>query len=256
MGAALYAEGTEGGGEDGDEEIDDGFPIRLFHVHSFCLMFDNILITLKMGRMSKYPFMTGILYCLLMVALGVIGILRTAPCLVFRCYQMVTSSLSPVPESVPESVPVLPPLGVVPPPLGVVSPPLGGVPPGVLSSPGLWVLLLFTASTRLIDVSRLADDNSPVALARSFKPMMYFATLKSALVSAPPFTFRPMEKMARSGNLTFLPRRSSSLVQTTASVRMPLMAPLLNGVLWLAMCSANSSSPMVSSATTRGYHFW
>ena len=46
-------------------------------------MFDNILITLKMGRMSKYPFMTGILYCLLMVALGVIGILRTAPCLVF-----------------------------------------------------------------------------------------------------------------------------------------------------------------------------
>lgn len=207
-------------------------------------MFDNILITLKMGRMSKYPFMTGILYCLLMVALGVIGILRTAPCLVFRCYQMVTSSLSPVPESVP----VLPPLGVVP-------PPLGGVPPGVLSSPELWVLLLFTASTRLIDVSRLADDNSPVALARSFKPMMYFATLKSALVSAPPFTFRPMEKMARSGNLTFLPRRSNSLVQTTASVRMPLMAPLLNGVLWLAMCSANSSSPMVSSATTRGYHF-
>ena len=208
-------------------------------------MFDNILITLKMGRMSKYPFMTGILYCLLMVALGVIGILRTAPCSVFRCYQMVTSSLSPVPESVP----VLPPLRVVP-------PPFGGVPPGVLSSPGPWVLLLFTASTRLIDVSRLADDNSPVALARSFKPMMYFATLKSALVSAPPFTFRPMEKMARSGNLTFLPRRSNSLVQTTASVRMPLMAPLLNGVLWLAMCSANSSSPMVSSATTRGYHFW
>ena len=83
LGAALYAEGTEGGGEDGDEEIDDGFPILFFHVHSFCLMFDNILITLKMGRMSKYPFMTGILFCLLMVALGVIGILRTAPCLVF-----------------------------------------------------------------------------------------------------------------------------------------------------------------------------
>ena len=35
LGAALYTEGTEGGGEDGDEEIDDGFPIRLFHVHFF-----------------------------------------------------------------------------------------------------------------------------------------------------------------------------------------------------------------------------
>ena len=38
MGAALYTEGTEGGGEDGDEEIDDGFPILFFHVLSFCLM--------------------------------------------------------------------------------------------------------------------------------------------------------------------------------------------------------------------------
>ena len=39
LGAALYTEGTEGGGEDRDEEIDDGFPILFFHVHSFCLMF-------------------------------------------------------------------------------------------------------------------------------------------------------------------------------------------------------------------------
>ena len=62
--------------------------------------------------------------------------------------------------------------------------------------------------------------------------------------------------LARSGNLTFLPKRRSSLVQTTASVRMPLMAPLEKGVLWLDMCSANSSRPMVSSATTRGYHNW
>ena len=39
---------------------------------------------MKKGRMSKYPFMT-VFYCrLLMSALGVIGILRTAPCPVFR----------------------------------------------------------------------------------------------------------------------------------------------------------------------------
>ena len=192
--------------------------------------------------MSKYPFMTEFHCRLLLSALGVIGILRTAPCPVFRSYYRLTSLFSPVPGSVPESVPVSPPVGVVL--------------PVALSSAGFLVLPLFTASTRLMVVSRLEDDNSPVALARSFKPMMNFATLKSSLVSAPPFTFRPMEKIARSGNLTFLPRRRSSLVQTTASVKMPLMAPLLNGVLWLAMCSANSSSPMVSSAATRGYHFW
>ena len=29
-GAALYAEGADGGGEDGDDEIDDGFPVY-FH---------------------------------------------------------------------------------------------------------------------------------------------------------------------------------------------------------------------------------
>ena len=187
--------------------------------------------------MSKYPFMT-VFHCrLLLSALGVIGILRTASCTFFRSYYRLTSLFSPVLTSVP------------------VSPPVGVVLPVALSSAG-FLVLLFTASTRLMVVSRLADDNSPVALARSFKPMMNFATLKSSLVSAPPFTFRPMEKMARSGNLTFLPRRRSSLVQTTASVKMPLMAPLLNGVLWPAMCSANSSSPMVSSAATRGYHFW
>lgn len=115
-------------------------------------------------------------------------------------------------------------------------------------------LSLLPVSTRLMAVSRLADDNLPVALARSLKPLTYLDTLKSSLVGAPPFTFKPMEKMARSGNLTFLPKRSNSLVQTTASVKMPLMAPLENGVLWLAMCSDNSSRPMVSSATARGYH--
>ena len=147
--------------------------------------------------MSKYPFMTVFHSCLLMSALGVIGILRTASCPVFRCYQMLTEPLSPVPESVPESVPasvpVSPPLGVVPPPPGVVS-------PVVPSSDGFLELLLFTASTRLIVVSRFEVFSSPVALARRRRPSMYFATVQSSFLSAPPFTFRPREKMARSGN--------------------------------------------------------
>ena len=177
--------------------------------------------------MSKYPFMTVFHSCLLMSALGVIGILRTASCLVFRCYQMLTEPLSPVPESVPASVPVSPPLGVVPPPLGVVLPPPGVVSPGVPSSDGFLELLLFTASTRLMVVSRFEVFSSPVALARRRRPSMYFATVQSSFLSAPPFTFRPREKMARSGNFTFLPKRRSSLVQPTASVNMPRIAPLL-----------------------------
>ena len=174
--------------------------------------------------MSKYPFMTVFHSCLLMSALGVIGILRTASCPVFRCYQMLTEPLSPVPESVPESVPasvpVSPPLGVVPPPPGVVS-------PVVPSSDGFLELLLFTTSTRLMVVSRFEVFSSPVALARRRRPSMYFATVQSSFLSAPPFTFRPREKMARSGNFTFLPKRRSSLVQPTASVNMPRIAPLL-----------------------------
>ena len=158
--------------------------------------------------MSKYPFMTVFHSCLLMSALGVIGILRTAPCPVFRCYQMLTEPLSPVPESVPESVPasvpesvpVSPPLGVVPPPLGGVLPPLGVVSPGVPSSDGFLELLLVTISIRLMVVSRFEVFSSPVALARRRRPSMYFATVQSSFLSAPPFTFRPREKMARSGN--------------------------------------------------------
>ena len=177
--------------------------------------------------MSKYPFMTVFHSCLLMSALVVIGILRTASCPVFRNYQMLTEPLSPVPESVPESVPVSPPLGVVSPPLGVVLPPPGVVSPGVPSSAGVLELLLFTASTRLMVVSRFEVFSSPVALARRRRPSMYFATVQSSFLSAPPFTFRPREKMARSGNFTFLPKRRSSLVQPTASVNMPRIAPLL-----------------------------
>ena len=174
--------------------------------------------------MSKYPFMTVFHSCLLMSALGVIGILRTAPCPVFRCYQMLTEPLSPVPESVPESVPASVPVS---PPLGVVLPPPGVVSPVVPSSDGFLELLLVTISTRLMVVSRFEVFSSPVALARRRRPSMYFATVQSSFLSAPPFTFRPREKMARSGNFTFLPKRRSSLVQPTASVNMPRIAPLL-----------------------------
>lgn len=117
------------------------------------------------------------------------------------------------------------------------------------------IVVLSLLSIRLMLASRFADDSSPVALARSLRPAMFLVMLKLSLVSAPSLTFKPMEKMARSGNFTFLPKSSSSLVQLTASVSMPLMAPAENGVLWFDMCSANLSSPMVSSATTRGYHF-
>ncbi len=169
--------------------------------------------------MSKYPYMTVFQCRLLMSALGVIGILLTAFCPVLIDYSnsmLLSSPLSLI--SVPLSSPELGVDGV-----GVWLPLLSlSVVPEELD-------FLATASTRLMVVSRLEDDNSPVALARSFKPRMFFATVKSSLVSAPHFTFRPMEKMARSGNLTFLPRRRSSLVQTTASVRMPLIAPLENG---------------------------
>ena len=204
--------------------------------------------------MSKYPYMT-VFHCRLLIsALGVIGILLTASCLVLIGYSY---CMPPSPsDEPPVPLPVLPPLGVV----GVVVwlPLLPLLLSLLASSVGVLAsdVVDFTASTRLMVVSRLDAFSSPVALARRRRPSMYFATVKSSLVGAPSFTLRPMEKMARSGNLTFLPSRRSSLVQTTASVKIPLMAPLEKGVLWLAMCSANSSRPMVSSVTTRGYHFW
>ena len=206
--------------------------------------------------MSRCPYRTGLIYNLGFIMCnfslgGVLGTSRTASwSLRLMGY---TNSWPPSPVSV--LPPPLPPgvVGVLP--LSPLS--LGGVTVPLSSFDGVSVLVLsdLTVSTRRMVVSRLAEESSPVALARSFKPLMYFATVKSSFVGAPSLTFKPMEKMARSGNLTFLPERSNSLVQTTASVKMPLMAPLENGVLWLAMCSANSSRPMVSSATTRGYHF-
>ena len=195
--------------------------------------------------MSRCPYRTDGLMFSAHTLGGVLGTSRTASCHILVDYSTVTPPPSPV-SVLP--LPVSLPLGVV----GVVPLPLSSF-DEVLS----FVLLsLLARSMRLMVVSRLAEESSPVALARSFKPAMFLEMLKSSLVGAPSLTFKPMEKMARSGNLTFLPSRRSSLVQTTASVRMPLMAPLEKGVLWLAMWSANSSKPMVSSATTRGYQLW
>ena len=42
LGAALYTEGAEGGGEDGDDEIDDGLPIYFFHGLLMILMVELI----------------------------------------------------------------------------------------------------------------------------------------------------------------------------------------------------------------------
>ena len=226
-----------------------------------CLMFTDSLdrVQMRRDRMSRCPYRTGLIYNLEFIMYNfslcrVLGTSRTAswPCLMDYTNSWLPSPVSVLPLPLPPGV-----VGVVP--LSPLS--LGGVTVPLLPLPpelGVSVLVLsdLTVSTRRMVVSRLAEESSPVALARSFKPLMYFATVKSSFVGAPSLTFKPMEKMARSGNLTFLPKRRSSLVQTTASVKMPLMAPLENGVLWLAMCSANSSRPMVSSATTRGYHFW
>lgn len=172
--------------------------------------------------MSKYPFMT-VFHCrLLMSALGVIGILRTASCLGLIGYSKLEWLLSS------PSDPVLPPLGVVPEPLPPVDEPLPPVslpppsPDGLLVS---LVLVLVARSMRLMVVSRFLVFNSPVALALSRRPAMFFDTLKSSLVSAPSFTMRPRLKMAMSANFTFLPSNRSSLVQVAASVNMPRMAP-------------------------------
>ena len=181
--------------------------------------------------MSKYPFMT-VFHCrLLMSALGVIGILRTASCLGLIVYSYCVSPPPsdelPPEEAPPWSVP-LPPLGVVPEPLPPVEEPLPPVslpppsPDGLLVS---LVLVLVAKSMRLMVVSRFLVFNSPVARALRRRPAMFFATLKSSLVSAPSFTMRPRLKMAMSANFTFLPSNRSSLVQVAASVNMPRMAP-------------------------------
>ena len=59
MGAALYTECTDGCGEDGDDEINDGFPVY-FHILLLILMFNNILINLKKGQDEQVPVHDGV----------------------------------------------------------------------------------------------------------------------------------------------------------------------------------------------------
>ena len=69
MGAALYTERTDGGGEDGDDEINDGFPVY-FHILLLILMFNNILINLKKGQDEQVPVHDGVSFLFADVSLG------------------------------------------------------------------------------------------------------------------------------------------------------------------------------------------
>ena len=69
VGAALYAERTDGGGEDGDDEINDGFPVY-FHILLLILMFNNILIKLKKGQDEQVPVHDGVSFLFADVSLG------------------------------------------------------------------------------------------------------------------------------------------------------------------------------------------
>ena len=104
-------------------------------------MFNNIMIALRKGRMSKNPYMTVFHCLLLMSALCVIGILLTAPCPVLIGYSYSKLPLlSFVPLSVPELLPEFPPLGVV----GVVT----------------WLpLLSLLASSAWLSVSGLGQES-------------------------------------------------------------------------------------------------
>lgn len=69
LGAALYTECTDGGGEDGDDEINDGFPVY-FHIFLLILMFNNILINLKKEQDEQVPVHDGVSFLFADVSLG------------------------------------------------------------------------------------------------------------------------------------------------------------------------------------------
>ena len=69
LGTALYTECTDGGGEDGDDEINDGFPVY-FHILLLILMFNNILINLKKGQDEQVPVHDGVSFLFADVSLG------------------------------------------------------------------------------------------------------------------------------------------------------------------------------------------
>ena len=88
VGAALYTERTDGGGEDGDDEINDGFPVY-FHILLLILMFNNILINLKKGQDEQVPVHDGVSFLFADVSLGCH---RNTPDYTLPCLQMLSNA--------------------------------------------------------------------------------------------------------------------------------------------------------------------
>ena len=88
LGAALYTECTDGGGEDGDDEINDGFPVY-FHILLLILMFNNILINLKKGQDEQVPVHDGVSFLFADVSLGCH---RNTPDCILPCLQMLSNA--------------------------------------------------------------------------------------------------------------------------------------------------------------------
>ena len=88
MGAALYTERTDGGGEYGDDEINDGFPVY-FHILLLILMFNNILINLKKGQDEQVPVHDGVSFLFADVSLGCH---RNTPDCILPCLQMLSNA--------------------------------------------------------------------------------------------------------------------------------------------------------------------
>ena len=88
LGAALYTERTDGGGENGDDEINDGFPVY-FHILLLILMFNNILINLKKGQDEQVPVHDGVSFLFADVSLGCH---RNTPDCILPCLQMLSNA--------------------------------------------------------------------------------------------------------------------------------------------------------------------
>ena len=88
MGAALYTERTDGGSEDRDDEINDGFPVY-FHILLLILMFNNILIKLKKGQDEQVPVHDGVSFLFADVSLGCH---RNTPDCILPCLQKLSNA--------------------------------------------------------------------------------------------------------------------------------------------------------------------
>ena len=84
LGAALYTECTE----DGDDEINDGFPVY-FHILLLILMFNNILINLKKGQDEQVPVHDGVSFLFADVSLGCH---RNTPDCILPCLQKLSNA--------------------------------------------------------------------------------------------------------------------------------------------------------------------